>query len=30
METKALICDISPAKERQPEALRDWQPMGVL
>jgi formate dehydrogenase major subunit len=30
METKALICDISPAKEWQPEALGNWQPAGVL
>jgi formate dehydrogenase major subunit len=30
METKALICDISPARQRQAEALGNWQPVGVL
>lgn len=29
METKALICDIAPVKERQP-AAGNWQPRGVL
>ncbi len=29
METKALICDISPVKERQP-VNGHWQPTGVL
>ena len=29
METKALICDIAPVKQRQP-AARNTQPLGVL
>ena len=30
METKALICDISPANTHQPKATGNWQPVEVL